>query len=68
MLHFAHFEKRAEKFEDHYLLRIRFSKDDEPEIVIRVLSFGPTVEVIESGHFKQLIKDKLIKQKSCGIL
>ncbi len=68
MLHFAHFEKRAEKNNDHYLLHIKFDKDDESEIVIRVLSFGPTVEVVESEGFKKLIIDKLTSQKSCGLL
>ena len=68
MLHFAHFEKRAEKFDDHYLLHIKFDKDDEPEMVIRVLSFGPTVEVVGTDNFKKLIIDKLKNQKSCELL
>lgn len=67
MLHFAHFEKRAQKNDDHYLLHIKFDKNDESEIVIRVLSFGPTVEVIESESFKKLIIDKLKSQKSCEL-
>ena len=65
LMHFAHFEKRAEKVDDHYLLHIKFNRDDEPEIVIRVLSFGPTVEVLGSENFKQLIINKLKSQKSC---
>lgn len=65
LMHFAHFEKRAEKVDDHYLLHIKFNRDDEPEIVIRVLSFGPTVEVIGSESFRQLIINKLKSQKSC---
>ena len=64
MLHFAHFEKRAEKADGHYRLHIRFQKDDEPEMVIRVLSFGPLVEVLESENFKNLIIDKLKAQKA----
>ena len=44
MLHFAHFEKRAEKTDDHYLLHIRINSEDITELVIRVLSFGPMVE------------------------
>ena len=68
MLHFAHFEKRAEKIDDYYLLHIKFDKDDEPEMVIRVLSFGPTVEAVEPERFRKLIIDKLKKQKSCGLL
>ena len=63
MLHFAHFEKRAEKVGHHYLLHIKADKDDEPEIVIRVLSFGPTVEVTEPENFRNLIIDKLKRQK-----
>ena len=65
LMHFAHFEKRAEKADDHYLLHIKFNRDDEPEIVIRVLSFGPMVEVLGSENFKQLIINKLKSQKSC---
>ena len=68
LLHFAHFEKRAEKQDGHYLLHIRFQRDDEPEIVIRVLSFGPTVEVVGSESFKKLIINKLKSQKSCELL
>ncbi len=68
LMHFAHFEKRAEKIDDHYLLHIKFNRDDEPEIVIRVLSFGPTVEVLGSENFKQLIINKLKSQKSCELL
>ena len=68
MLHFAHFEKRAERFDDCYLLHIRFDKDDEPEMVIRVLSFGPRVELLEPENFKRLVIDKLKRQKSCGLL
>ena len=68
MLHFAHFQKRAERFDGYYLLHIRFDKDDEPEMVIRVLSFGPMVEVVSSDRFKGLIIDKLTKQKLCGLL
>lgn len=65
LMHFAHFEKRAERVDNHYLLHIKFDRDDEPEMVIRVLSFGPTVEVLESENFKNLIIAKLKAQKSC---
>ncbi|MCH5198223.1 MAG: WYL domain-containing protein [Oscillospiraceae bacterium] len=67
MLHFAHFEKRAEKADGHYLLHIKFNSDDEPEMVIRVLSFGPTVEVMGPASFKNKIIDKLKSQKSCEL-
>ena len=68
LMHFAHFEKRAEREADHYILHIKYQKDDESELVIRVLSFGPTVEVLGSERFKKLIINKLKSQKSCELL
>ena len=68
MLHFAHFEKQAEKLDKkHYLVKIRYTHDDESEMVIRILSFGPMVEVLEPESFKNLIIEKLEKQLSCGL-
>ena len=40
---------------------------DETEIVIRVLSFGPYVKVLETESFVNLIKERLISQKSCEL-
>ena len=68
LMHFAHFEKRVERVDDHYLLHIKFNHEDESEIVIRVLSFGPMIEVLESESFKNLIINKLKSQKSCELL
>ena len=68
MLHFAHFEKQAEKLDKNtYLVKIKYAHDDEPEMVIRILSFGPMVEVIGSESFKNLVIEKLKKQKNCGL-
>ncbi len=68
MLHFAHFEKQAEKLnKKHYLVKIKYAHDDEPEMVIRILSFGPMIEVLEPESFKNLIIEKLKKQQSCGL-
>lgn len=68
LLHFAHFEKRCERAEDDkYLLYVNYSKEDETELVIRVLSFGPMLEVVESENFRNLIKERLKKQICCGL-
>lgn len=68
MLHFAHFEKQVEKIDDkNYKVIIKYDRDDEPEMVIRVLSFGPLVEVVEPTDFRELIKNKLKKQQNCGL-
>lgn len=68
MLHFAHFEKQVEKMDDkNYRVIIQYDSDDEPEMVIRVLSFGPLVEVVEPTGFRELIINKLKKQQNCGL-
>ena len=68
MLHFAHFEKQVEKLgKKQYLLKIKYASADETEMVIRILSFGPLVEVIGSENFKKAVIEKLKKQKNCGL-
>lgn len=67
LLHFAHFEKEAEKLDDdRYLIKIVYDRDDETEIVIRILSFGPMIKVISPQGFVERIKERLSSQKSCG--
>ena len=66
LLHFAHFEKRAEKTgKEQYRVTVFYEKDDETEILIRILSFGPMVKVTAPEHFTKLVKARLMKQKSC---
>ena len=66
MLHFAHFEKEAERLDDRrYKVKITYDKADETELVIRVLSFGPVIKVTSPQSFVYLIKERLNKQKSC---
>ncbi len=63
MLHFAHFEKQAERIDDsRYLLHIIYNKEDETELVIRVLSFGLLIEVLEPSTFRNLIIERLKTQ------
>lgn len=67
MMHFAHFEKQAEKIAEHrYLVKVTYDKDDETEMLIRILSFGPMIRVVGPDPFINLIKERLLKQKSCG--
>ena len=67
LMHFAHFEKQAEKIaEDKYRVTVSYHKDDEAEIVIRILSFGPMIKVTAPNRFAELIKERLLSQKSCG--
>ena len=66
LLHFAHFEKTAERIDkNRYTITINYDREDETEVVIRVLSFGPLVKATAPEHFINLIKQRLISQKSC---
>ncbi len=68
LLHFAHFKKEAEQCSDNrYLIIIYYDKSDETEIVIRILSFGPFIKVTEPNKMIELIKERLLAQKSCGL-
>ena len=63
MLAFAHFEKSAVQISDDvYQLTLNYDSFDETELVIRVLSFGPMVKVIEPESFRNLIKERISKQ------
>lgn len=63
MLHFAHFEKEAEKLDEgRYRVKLVYEKEDETELVIRILSFGPRVKAVSPDGFVDLIKERLTKQ------
>lgn len=67
MMHFAHFQKEAEQTsENTYLVRVTYDEEDETELLIRILSFGPMIKVTDPPYFQNLIKERLLKQKSCG--
>ena len=63
MLAFAHFEKSAVQISDDvYRLTLSYDSYDETELVIRVLSFGPMVKVLEPDSFKKQIQKRISKQ------
>lgn len=67
LMHFAHFEKQAVKADGgRYRVTVSYDRDDETEIVIRLLSFGPMIRVTAPEHCVELIKARLLRQKSCG--
>lgn len=68
LLHFSHFEKETLRLEDQlYQIKLRYDKEDETELLIRVLSFGPVLEVVAPDAFVGLIKERLIKQARLGL-
>ncbi len=68
MIHFSNFEKTIVKSgEGLYTVNIFYDESDETELLIRILSFGPTVKVVAPESFTELVKERLIKQKNCGL-
>lgn len=64
MLHFANFEKETmQTGEKRYKMKLIYNGDDETEVLIRVLSFGPMVKVLGPKAFTDQIKQRLINQK-----
>ena len=63
LMHFSDLAKETEKLDDtHYLLTVYYDKNDETEMVYRVLSFGPTMKVREPEYFVELLKERLKEQ------
>ena len=72
MLQFASWEKQTEYDEDNdcYLCKIFFDPQDETELLIRVLSFGPVVKVLGPDRFLSQVRERVYNQfelnKSCS--
>lgn len=63
LLHFSHFEKETRRRSDgNYEIRLRYDPDDETELLIRVLSFGPVLKVLAPDTFIALLKERLLRQ------
>ncbi len=71
MLHFAHFEKQAERLgstaSDDYRLTLRYDRNDETELLIRILSFGPFIRVESPESLAEAIRARLTAQHELGL-
>ena len=66
MLHFAHFEKQAERTGGSaYRVTLKYDPTDETEVLIRILSFGPLIKVTGPDGFIELIRSRLVYQSEC---
>lgn len=64
LLQFASFDRKTEydPERDIYTCQISYDMADETELLIRILSFGPTVKVLGPQNFLEQIKERLTKQ------
>lgn len=63
LLHFSHLEKQTERLgEGRYRVTLCYDRQDETEMVIRVLSFGPVLRVTEPERFIALLRRRIDSQ------
>ena len=63
LLHFSHFEKETVRLSNkHYQIKLRYEREDETELLIRVLSFGPVLKVSAPAVMVEAVKERLGRQ------
>lgn len=67
MMQLSIYEKITEKLDDTtYKIAVTYEVEDEIEIMIQILSFGPNLKVTGPERFVEQIRNRLRMQKSCG--
>lgn len=63
MLHFANYEKQTKRLDDEtYECLIYYNRAMETELLIEILSFGPTIQVLGPEDFVHKVKERLGRQ------
>ena len=64
LLHFSHLEKETKRLDEtHYRVTLQYDRADETEMVIRILSFGPVIRVLEPARFIGLLRERIERQR-----
>ncbi len=65
LLHFSHLEKKTVRLgENRYQVTLFYDSADRAEMLIRILSFGPMIQVISPPDFVESIRDRLRRQSA----
>lgn len=68
MIHFSDLQKETEKLDEkHYRIRLYYYADDETELVIRILSFGPMLRVLAPQEFVEKVRARVVRQEALGL-
>ncbi len=63
MLHFANYQKQTKRLdEDTYECMIYYNSMMETELLIEILSFGPTIKVLGPEDFLRKVKERIHRQ------
>lgn len=64
LLHFSHLDKETERIDgSRYKITLYYEQEDETELLIRVLSFGPVLKVVFPDDFVKKLVHRLEKQQ-----
>ena len=63
MLQFSYLAKRTERIgEKTFRMTLNYRQEDETELLIKIISFGPLVKVVEPDSFAALIRERIERQ------
>ncbi len=63
MLQFSYLAKRTERIgEKTFRMTLHYRQEDETELLIKIISFGPLVKVVEPDSFALLMKERIERQ------
>lgn len=64
LLHFSNLEKETVQLDEtHYQLILHYYKQDETELLIRILAFGPFLKVKEPAGLVKRLRERVLKQR-----
>ena len=64
LLHFSHLEKETKRLDERrYRVTLRYDKADETEMLIRLLSFGPVLRVLEPASLVAQLRGRIERQR-----
>ncbi len=63
MLQFSYLAKSTERIGDKtFRMTLHYRQEDETELLIKIISFGPLVKVVEPDSFAALIRERIERQ------
>ena len=69
MLQFSYLAKQTERIgEKTYRMTLQYRTEDETELLIKIISFGPLMKVVEPAGFADLIRERLERQSKRSFL
>ncbi len=64
LLHFSHLEKETKRLDEtHYRVTLQYDRADKTEMVIRILSFGPMIRVLEPQRIIDELQKRIERQR-----